>query len=103
MAAQHALVVQSKGVAKVIDEQPIPSVRPDHMLVKVKAVALNPTDWKHMDMFDVNGCVSGVEYAGVVEKLPEGNMLRQWKVADRVAGTVHGCTSTILRNLMGME
>ena len=95
MAVQKAFVVQSKGVAKVVAGHPVPALRPDHMMVKVKAVALNPTDWKHMDMFDVGGCVSGVEYAGIVEKLPEGNILRQWNVGDRVAGTVHGCKLTM--------
>ena len=94
MATQRALIVQSRGVARVISDQLVPSLHPDHMLVKVKAVALNPTDWKHMDNFDITGCVSGVEYAGVIERLPEGNMLRQWNVGDRVAGTVHGCRLT---------
>lgn len=96
MATQKAFVVQSQGIGKVLSNHPIPSLRPDHMLVKVKAVALNPTDWKHMDMQTVKGCVSGVEYAGVVEKLPSGNMLRQWKVGDRVTGTLHGCKSWLL-------
>jgi NADPH:quinone reductase-like Zn-dependent oxidoreductase len=43
-------VVQSLGVGKIVTDHPVPSLRPDHMLVKVRAVALNPTDWKHLDL-----------------------------------------------------
>lgn len=28
-----------------VQEVPIPQIRDDYLLVKVKAVALNPTDW----------------------------------------------------------
>ena len=102
MAIQKAFVVQSQGVAKVVTDYPIPSLRPDHMLVKVKAVALNPTDWKMMDNFALDGYISGVECAGIVKELPEGSMLRQWKVGDRVAGSVHGCElSSVRRNYVG--
>ena len=88
---QKAFVIQGLGLGALVIDHPIPLLRSDHMLVKIKAVALNPTDWKHMDLKACTGCVSGVEFAGVVAKLPEGNALKQWKVGDRVAGTLHGC------------
>lgn len=39
-----AIKVVEKGKAEVQDV-PIPKLRDDYVLVKVKAVALNPTDW----------------------------------------------------------
>ena len=91
MAIQEAFVIQSPDAEKLVTDHPIPSLHPDHMLVRVKAVALNPTDGKHLDLKPCAGCVSGVEFAGVVGQLPEGNMLKERKVGDQVAGTVHGC------------
>ena len=39
-----AMKVVEKGKAE-IQEVPMPKLRPSYVLVKVKAVALNPTDW----------------------------------------------------------
>ena len=44
----HAIVVTKPGEVAV-EEVQIPKLRDDYILVKVKAVALNPTDWKHVD------------------------------------------------------
>jgi NADPH:quinone reductase-like Zn-dependent oxidoreductase len=41
----RALVVVEKGKVAV-NEQPLPKFSDDEILVRVKAVALNPTDWK---------------------------------------------------------
>jgi hypothetical protein len=41
----HALVVIAKGKVAV-QEKNIPTFSDDEILVRVKAVALNPTDWK---------------------------------------------------------
>lgn len=42
----RALVVLEKGKTTISADKPIPSVSEDGILVKVKAVTLNPTDWK---------------------------------------------------------
>jgi NADPH:quinone reductase-like Zn-dependent oxidoreductase len=39
-----AIKMVSQGQAEVQDA-PVPALRDDYVLVKVKAVALNPTDW----------------------------------------------------------
>lgn len=41
-------------------------VRDDYILIKVEAVALNPTDWKHVTFAPV-GAKIGCDYAGTVE------------------------------------
>jgi NADPH:quinone reductase-like Zn-dependent oxidoreductase len=48
MASIRAIVNQEKGKAGVATVG-IPKLRDDYLIVKVKAVALNPTDWKHID------------------------------------------------------
>ena len=90
MATQRALVVQAPGLAKVVSGHGIAPLRPDSVLLKVKAVALNPTDWKALQK-PIQGCVMGVDFAGVVETIADGDVARKWKKGDRVAGSLHGC------------
>lgn len=43
-STMKAIKVVSHGKAE-IQQVPLPKLRDDYVLVKVKAVALNPTDW----------------------------------------------------------
>lgn len=92
MATRRAVVIQGFGHARVVPQQ-VPSLRPDTILVKIKAVAINPTDWKALQK-PTEGCVMGVDYSGVVECVTEGAVTREWKKGDRVAGSVHGCQAS---------
>jgi NADPH:quinone reductase-like Zn-dependent oxidoreductase len=58
MSKNTAIVVQKAGEAKAV-EASIPKLRDDYILVKTKAVALNPTDWKHVDWLTSNGARVG--------------------------------------------
>jgi NADPH:quinone reductase-like Zn-dependent oxidoreductase len=58
MVKNQAVVVQRSGEAKV-QEISIPKLRDDYIIVKVKAVALNPTDWKHIDYVTTEGARVG--------------------------------------------
>jgi NADPH:quinone reductase-like Zn-dependent oxidoreductase len=74
-----------------VQEVPIPKVREGYTLFKIKAVALNPTDWKSIHFKD-GGAVGtrlGVDFAGVVEEVGPG-VTKQWKKGDRVCGGVYG-------------
>lgn len=77
------------GRAELSTNRPIPAVRPGYVLVDVKAVALNPSDWKHIDFLAPPKCVLGCDYAGVVAEIGEGYD-KQWKIGDRICGFVHG-------------
>ena len=62
----------------------------DHILIRNAAVALNPTDWKHV----ASGCAAengllGCDFAGVVEEVGDA-VTKEWKKGDRVAGVTHG-------------
>lgn len=75
--------------AKVHDNVTIPTINAQQLLVKVKTVALNPTDFKHMDALAPPGCILGCDIAGEVVKVGEG-AAGKWKVGDRVGSVVHG-------------
>lgn len=58
MSKNHAIVVSKPGEAQV-SECSVPKLRDDYILVKVKAVALNPTDWKHVAWLTSKGARIG--------------------------------------------
>ncbi|PYI07707.1 oxidoreductase [Aspergillus sclerotiicarbonarius CBS 121057] len=90
MSTQHAIVVSGRGQVVLANDVPIPVLPDDYILVKTEAVALNPTDWKHIDLEPCNGTVVGCDYAGIVEAVGP-RVKKPWKKGDRVAGFVHGC------------
>lgn len=83
-------IVVNDNKAKVADI-PLPKIRPTYLLAKVEAIALNPTDWKHINgKRAATNSLSGCDFAGtVVEVGPD--VEKSLKVGDRVAGTTHGC------------
>ncbi|KAG7285046.1 hypothetical protein NEMBOFW57_009666 [Staphylotrichum longicolle] len=77
------------GSAAEFTDVPEPAISPDEILVKVRAVAINPTDHMHIDAISPSGSIIGCDYAGEVFKVGS-NAARSWSVGDRVAGAVHG-------------
>ncbi|OJJ32234.1 hypothetical protein ASPWEDRAFT_71555 [Aspergillus wentii DTO 134E9] len=86
-----AVVTQGAHKAGLVTDRPIPKLRDDYMLVKVVTVALNPTDWKHIDFLPSEGCIVGCDFAGTVEKV--GPNVTKFTKGDRVLGLVHGCNA----------
>jgi NADPH:quinone reductase-like Zn-dependent oxidoreductase len=83
-----------KGPAE-IQTVPLPTLRDDYMLVRVTAVAINPTDWKSAAgawPSDMDGCRLGCDYAGVVEAVGP-KVTKSFRPGDRVAGMAHGCNN----------
>ena len=89
-ATQHAVHVRGQGVAEVVPSAPIPKLRDSYVLVKTAAVALNPTDWKHVDYLPTPGAQLGCDYAGTVVEVGK-DVTKRFKKGDRIAGFVHGC------------
>ena len=76
--------------ADVEKDVSIPSMRDDYILVAVVAIALNPTDWKHIaGGIGAHGGMSGCDYAGTVEQIGSA-VTKPWKKGDRVFGCAHG-------------
>lgn len=69
---------------------PLPKLRPTYLLAKVNSIALNPTDWKHINgkRASPNG-LSGCDFAGTVVEVGS-DVSKSFKPGDRVAGTTHG-------------
>lgn len=73
----------------VLADLPVPALRNGYCLVRVSAVALNPTDWKHVDYGAADpGSTVGCEYAGVVAAVGRG--VAGFREGDRIAGLVRG-------------
>lgn len=85
---QSAIRITGHGTAAVVDV-PVPEVRPDQMLVRVVAVAHNPSDWMILDWSPNVGATEGCDYAGVVTQVGE-DVGGLFAVGDRVAGFAHG-------------
>jgi len=86
-----AIVIKSKGEA-AIEAVPTPRLRDDYVLIKTTAVALNPTDWKHVDFLfggDPTGTRVGCDYCGVVQEVGD-KVNKVFKKGDRIAGIAHG-------------
>ena len=84
----NALTGKSLGPGCSITDVPEPTITTNEILVKVKAVALNPTDFKHIDIVAPPYSIIGCDFAGEVVKI--GPQTTGWKIGDRVAGSVHG-------------
>jgi NADPH:quinone reductase-like Zn-dependent oxidoreductase len=88
---QKAIRIFGPKKAGLVTDASIPEINSERILIKVKAVALNPTDWKHIDFLATEGATVGCDVAGIVEKVGSG--VKDFKVGDRVAAITHGCKS----------
>lgn len=88
-STMKAILAQGRGLVSIV-EVPKPVVPGDGwVLVKVEAIAVNPTDWKHIDYGWTNaGCRVGCDYSGVVEEV--GSKVTKFTKGSRIAGMVHG-------------
>lgn len=87
--ASRAIYATAVGKAEIKDA-PKPALPAGYLLIKTKAVALNPTDWKSLYSPDGGsvGTRLGVDYAGVVEDFAPD--VKGWSKGDRVCGMVWG-------------
>ncbi|KAJ6054206.1 uncharacterized protein N7446_010218 [Penicillium canescens] len=79
----------SFGQCATIVDIPTPQITDSEILVRVRAVALNPVDNKNIDFLSPYKSIIGCDYAGEVVKVGS-DMVGRWNVGDRVAGFVHG-------------
>lgn len=89
---QKAVVLCGPGEANLVTGRAFPTLRDDYIPVKTKAVALNPTDWKHIDFASNPGALSGCDYAGTVEEVGS-KVNKPFKKGDRITGFVHGANA----------
>jgi len=87
---QRAIVVLEKGRTALVIDKAIPPLIPRGILVKIKAIALNPTDWKHVDYYLKTGDSIGCDFAGDIVELGSEAKDKGFKVGDAVSGFVRG-------------
>ncbi|KLU93158.1 hypothetical protein MAPG_12096 [Magnaporthiopsis poae ATCC 64411] len=88
--ANIAAVVPAAGADFVIEEQPMPVPGPGEILIRNRAIALNPIDWKRRDrnFWITYPAILGLDAAGEVAAL--GPDVKDFKVGDRVASMLDG-------------
>ncbi|KAK6005960.1 hypothetical protein QM012_006370 [Aureobasidium pullulans] len=86
---QRALVAGGVGKLILRNDAPLPSLQPDQVLVKVQAVAINPSDHKFLDLSTVEGAVSGADFAGTVVAIGS-DCLKPLAIGTRVCSCVFG-------------
>lgn len=90
-----------------IIETEMPPIQPNQILVKVKAVSINPLDWKirsgQMRLLTGSKFPKGVgiDFAGVVEKA--GAQAREFKVGDEVFGGLDGFKGGALAEYLAVD
>lgn len=88
-STMKALVIDGKH-ARLDTGRRIPELRDDCILVRPMAIALNPTDWKHVAYGRAkDNCIIGCDYAGVVEAVGKA-VTKSWRPGDRICGCGHG-------------
>ncbi|KAJ9614556.1 hypothetical protein H2200_002693 [Cladophialophora chaetospira] len=84
-----AVVIKDKD-AYVDRDRPVPKLRDDYILVKTEAVALNPTDWKHIAFgLGAQGGLAGCDFSGTVEEVGSA-VTKSYSKGDRISGVAHG-------------
>jgi len=87
-------IVQSAnpGSFELCTTLPMPDVSPDHVLIKVTAVAVNHCDYKMPARVPCPGTANGCDFAGTVVRVGEAvaRTPRGLRIGDRVAGAQMG-------------
>ncbi|KAB8346028.1 hypothetical protein FH972_023080 [Carpinus fangiana] len=88
-----AIKTRYKGVAEIEPAAKFPC-KPDqlpdtYILIKTSHVALNPTDWKHIDFLGPPNHTVGCDVCGTVVAVG-AKVTKAYKPGDRAAGAAHG-------------
>lgn len=76
----------------VIKDIELAKIQPDQLLVKTKAVGINPTDWKHVVGFGIQSII-GSDASGIVEEV--GSDVKGFSKGDIVSSFDHGNTDFV--------
>lgn len=88
MITQMALVAGNGGQYQVTKAAEVPELKPGTMLCKVRAVALNPADWKMIEFSATQDSIGGNDFAG--EVIQVGKDVKRFNEGDRIFGMMFG-------------
>ncbi|KAI0413963.1 GroES-like protein [Xylaria grammica] len=87
---QTALVGDREGSIRLSHEAPIPSIIGNNVLIKTKAISINPVDAKMTGAYVTAGAVAGCDFSGIVEQVGPDTSKTKVRVGDRVCTVVMG-------------
>ncbi|TDZ13319.1 Cytochrome P450 monooxygenase TRI13 [Colletotrichum orbiculare MAFF 240422] len=89
---QRAVVQDAAGRPLVVDDAPVPAPRPDSILVKTTAAAINPCDYKLGALSPRQEAIVGTDFVGAIVWIGhDAALLRpDLRRGDIVCGLVHG-------------
>lgn len=83
---QRAVVCSGQNRLSVITDAPVPQVTAGDVLISIRAVALNPADWKWLTNSNIpKAVIAGLDFAGTVVQVGQ-DVSRDIQVGDRVCG-----------------
>jgi aspyridone synthetase trans-acting enoyl reductase len=85
---QQALVATQGKTWRLRTDMAVPQPRDDEVLIKISAVALNPSDVKLVEHAEIEGAVAGCDFAGTVTMVGR-NVGKKLEVGDRVSAFVY--------------
>ncbi|WP_024769863.1 NADP-dependent oxidoreductase [Aquimarina macrocephali] len=83
-----AIIANKKGIENIeIREIDIPKIRQNEVLIKIKAIGVNPVDWKGVESGEFGSSyILGSDISGIVEGI--GNKVTKFKKGDEVIGSL---------------
>ncbi|KAF2686193.1 putative alcohol dehydrogenase [Lentithecium fluviatile CBS 122367] len=88
-AIHTAIKVAGTGKVEIVQTCPVPHTGDEDVLVRVVCVALNPVDWKSVDLSPTPGATWGCDFSGVAVTI--GSAVKaSLNVGDRVCGGTFG-------------
>jgi NADPH:quinone reductase-like Zn-dependent oxidoreductase len=104
-----AIIYNEYGGIEVLkmEELPMPNLKKNQTLIKIKSVSINPLDWKirkgEMKMMSGSKFPKqiGVDFSGVIEKIDPS--VTKFKIGDEVFGAVNGMKEGALAEYIAID
>lgn len=87
---QSALVGTPEGGIRLSKTEPVPDITGDSVLIRTKAVSVNPVDTKMIGPYVTPGAVAGFDFAGVVQQVGPEAVKCDIHIGDRVCTAIMG-------------
>jgi NADPH:quinone reductase-like Zn-dependent oxidoreductase len=83
-----AIIANKTGIENIeIRNIPIPKIQQNEVLIKIKAIGVNPVDWKGLESGEFgDSYILGTDISGVVEKI--GSEVTRFKKGDAIIGSL---------------
>ncbi|MGK0446884.1 MAG: NADPH:quinone reductase-like Zn-dependent oxidoreductase [Polaribacter sp.] len=83
-----AIIANKKGIENIeLRNIPIPKIQKNEVLIKIKAIGVNPVDWKGLESGEFgDSYILGTDISGVIEKI--GNEVTKFKIGDAIIGSL---------------